>query len=166
REQARAQLAEEIVAERKRQLANLKTELDTEHQKAAAVAMREAEATRRQQEQTARELAGAFASRLLTRLASPELERSLIAMALKDLEKLDSVCHARLREATGPVEAITAFALPVSEQAALQRAVESELGEKGEWRFTQQPELVAGLRLRIGAWVLQANLHDELAFFH
>ncbi len=166
REQARTQLAEEIAAERKRQLASLRTELDTERQKAVTIAVREAEATRRQQEQSARELASAFASRLLTRLASPELERSLIAMALQDLAKLDSGCHARLCEATGPIEAITAFALPVSEQAALRRTVESELGTKGEWRFTQQPELVAGLRLRIGAWVLQANLHDELAFFH
>jgi len=41
-----------------------------------------------------------------------------------------------------------------------------KLGDSdGQWQFTQDESLIAGLRVSIGGWTLHANLRDELRFF-
>ncbi len=85
REKARAQLRDEISAERNRLLDNLRAELDQEREKAAAVEQRRLKDFAQQAEATAIAQGGAFASRLLSRLGGPELERKIIDMVRQDL---------------------------------------------------------------------------------
>jgi F-type H+-transporting ATPase subunit b len=68
REKARAQLRDEIRAERNRLLEDLRVELDQEREKAAAVEQRRLKDFAQQAEATAIALGGTFVSRLLSRL--------------------------------------------------------------------------------------------------
>ncbi|MFB4204874.1 MULTISPECIES: F0F1 ATP synthase subunit delta [Arhodomonas] len=165
RERARAALDEEIAAERRRAMTALEDELDAERRKVAALAERGVEREAERHEAEVRSLAAGLAARLLERAASPALERSLIDMAVEDLAGLDEAQLARMREAEGPMEVVSAYTLAATDRDALREAVEARLGAGREWRFSEDPALIAGVRLRVGAWVLKADVADELAFF-
>lgn len=165
RERARAALGEEIAGERHRAMTALEAELDAERRKVTALAERGAEREAERHEAEVRSLAAGLAARLLARAASPALERSLIHMAIEDLADLDEARLARMREAEGPVEVTSAYTLSEADRDALRGALEARLGTGREWRFSEDPALIAGVRLRLGAWVLRADVADELAFF-
>jgi F-type H+-transporting ATPase subunit b len=169
REDARKQLAQELDTERGRRLLALETELAQERERdQSARERREAEAMR---EMEGRALAqgATFAGRLLRQAAGPDLEARLVDMAVADLRRLPEADLARLRERWGEHSdaATVASAHPLSEarRQALTEAVAAATGRAVRLSFFEQPELVAGLRITLGAWVLEANLQAELRGF-
>ena len=94
KDKARAKLRDEISAERNRQLDGLRTELDQERQKAAAVEQRRLKDFRQQIEASAIAQGATFASRLLSRLGGAELERRIIDLVMEDLPRLP---HDKIR---------------------------------------------------------------------
>ena len=115
-------------------------------------------------------LGAQFAGRLLTRFAGPELESRLLQMALEDLPQLTPERMEGLRAAYAateePIAVTSAFPLDEARRRELQAQCAKLLGpSRAAWDFRQDPALGAGLRVRIGPWVLRANLQDELAFF-
>lgn len=172
-EQEKAQaweaLQREINAERSRQLEQLQTDLARERERNRILEARRLEELARRQEEAAIVLAGRFAQRLLERLAGPELEARLIDATLEDLTQLPAERREALQTAyendTVPLQISGAYPLDEARKARLQQALQRLLGRTVDCRFNQAPELIAGLRITLGSWVVRANLHDELHFF-
>jgi F-type H+-transporting ATPase subunit b len=166
RQQARDKLAGEIEVERSRRLDALQAELEQEKQKAAAGEARRRADLQQQAELAALQQAAQFATRLLTQVAGPELEQKLVERVLDDLLALSEERAAALRNNWGetPAEIVvsSAYSLPEPQQQRLEQALRALTGVQVAARFEQQADLLAGVRITVGAWVLSGNLRDEL----
>jgi len=166
RRQAREQLGGEMEAERTENLAALQAELAQEREKAAVAEDRRQADARHKAEETALVQAARFAARLLGDLAGPELEERLLERILTDLSKLPDERVAALRNNWGRPgnTAVVSSAYPLSEsrREKLRQAVTVLAGAPVAVRFEQDEGLLAGIQITLGAWVLGANLRDEL----
>ena len=171
RETARAALRRDIDEERAKALEELRQEMEEAREKGRVIEERRLDDTRRRVEQAALMQGASFTARLLTRLANPELETRLIELFLQDLDELPEARIATLRhrgegdhtERRATIE--TAYPLAAKQRAVLVERLGALLDGAVDCRFVKRPELIAGLRVTVGPWVLHANLHDELAAF-
>jgi F-type H+-transporting ATPase subunit b len=169
REKARAQLRDEISAERNRLLEDLRLELDQEREKAAAVEQRRLKDFTQQAEATAIALGGTFVSRLLSRLGGAELERKIIDMVKQDLPSLphEQMQAVRVASATTglPMKITSAYPLDQAKRDVLCHVCRTLAGRDVVCEFLEDRNLIAGLRISFGSWVLRANVQDEMSFF-
>jgi F-type H+-transporting ATPase subunit b len=114
-------------------------------------------------------LAGRFARRLLERLACPALEARIIEVTLEELAKLPPARLEALRSNASHINDLilisTAYPLDESQRFALQQEVDRLLARAVHYEFHQEPSLLAGLRIDLGPWAVQANLREELQLF-
>ena len=169
REKARAQLRDEVSAERNRLLAGLRAELDQEREKSAVVEQRRLKDFAQQAEATAIAQGGAFVSRLLSRLGGPEMERKIIDMVRQDLPSLSDDQLQAIRAAAATIElpmTITStYPLDQAQRDELCRACRTLVGRDVVCVFLEDRTLIAGLRISFGSWVFRANVQDEMSFF-
>ena len=169
KDKAHTQLLEEISAERARLLTALQASLELERTRNRVVEERRNLETRRMAEEAARSKGGQFVARLLSRLANDHLESRMLETLLEDLPGLAETDLQALRAAavdTGyRLQVTSRFPIAGPGRDALTRAFGVLLGKPVACEFAEGPELLAGLRIGLGAWVLHANLHDELRFF-
>jgi len=166
---AKADLDHELATEKAERLRRLQLLLGQEREKAAIIEARQMQAKERELAQQALRQGSQFVTRLLERLTSPELESRLLQLTLDELEELSPDALARLRSQWGePAEQIVVASsgdlTPVQQQqltSLLQRLAASD----APVTFLVAPELLAGIRVSIGGWLLQANLADELESF-
>jgi F-type H+-transporting ATPase subunit b len=166
---ARARIDADIAAERARRLKALDADVEAERRRretSEAQRQRDREAALERQ---ALALAARFATRLLDRLAGPELDARLADLALADLEalapdKLDALSTA-LREPDGSVRIVSAYRLDEARRERFVAAFTRLAGRPVDPEFTEDPVLRAGVCVVVGSWVLTANLRDELGFF-
>ncbi|MDE2629345.1 MAG: F0F1 ATP synthase subunit delta, partial [Burkholderiales bacterium] len=113
--------------------------------------------------------AARFATRLLDEVAGPALEERLVDLALAELPALPAERRAAIRAAleapATQLQVVTAYALAPPRRAALAAALGAITGRALAPEFRVDPALKAGVSIRAGAWVLMANLRDELEFF-
>ncbi|HEY5774901.1 MAG TPA: F0F1 ATP synthase subunit delta [Xanthomonadales bacterium] len=169
RQHARDLLAREIDAERTKKLEELQTALDREREKARVTeARRQADAVQKL-EDTALLQGARFAGRLLQQASGPEMETRLVEMVINELGQLPADRISALRNSYGnaptAIEVISAYPLAENHRQGLERALAPVAGDDASLHFKQNRELVAGIRITIGAWVLGANLRDELKGF-
>jgi len=169
RQKVRDDLARELDAERGRKLSELHTLLEQERDKAQqADRRRQADALRRTEE-TALSHGAAFATRLLREGSGPDTESRLVEMVLDGLAELpeDRIAALRANHADGTVDVVVTSAFPLADgqRAHVAKAMEAIAGPDANLRFGQDEGLLAGLHIRIGDWVLGANLRDELQGF-
>jgi F-type H+-transporting ATPase subunit b len=123
----------------------------------------------RRNEETALLQGARFAARLLELGSGPQTQSRLVDIALDGLAALPDERLARLRKnfdtATESVIVTSAYPLPDEQRERLSRLMETLLGAGVTLRFEQESELLAGVRIMIGAWTLAANLQDELKGF-
>jgi F-type H+-transporting ATPase subunit b len=169
RQQARNKLAEEIEAERADKLTKLQAELDQQREKARVAEARRQSDAMRKIEETALEQGARFATRLLEQASGPDTEARLIELVIDQLKQLSDERVAALRNSfVQSVEAIvvvTAYSLADQQCQALQQLLAEIATPDIPLRFEQNSELLAGVRITIGAWILGANLQDELVGF-
>jgi len=169
KEAARTAFQGEIEKERVHRLEALATELEGERRKQRVVAERERRESERRLETQTLALAAGFAARFLTRIAGPELERKLVEVLQEDLPRLSverrRTLEQALRQENGPIEVTSAYPLDDAGQRKLEQALADLAGRSIACRYRQDSRLIAGARLRVGAWVLHANLQDELRGF-
>lgn len=165
--QARRQLGEELEGERTRRLAALQADLEEERARAAVLEQRRAQDEGRRLASRARDEGARFAARLLSRLASRELEQSICRLLLADLPQLPADQLQALAAAGEAGEARVTSAWPLDEalRAGLAETLGSLAGRPVACRFGEDPDLVAGLRISLGSRMLAANLADELKLF-
>lgn len=169
RAEARQQLHGEIEAERQKLLEQVQTELAEQRQKEQVLAARRNEYLLREARQQALRLSEQFAARLLTRLAVPAVEGRLLDMLLEDLARLSEAQRQTLvdaqRNMRSPVQVVSAFPLNDSQRQRLVSALQKLLAAQVACEFGEDPALLAGVCVHIGAQRLQANLKEELRFF-
>jgi F-type H+-transporting ATPase subunit b len=162
-------------------MALLRDDLSAEREKEKLLEQRKREHETQQIVETALQRGAQFASHLLCAVANPELEKQLVNLLLKQLENLPTGQLEQLRSAnagsetsnesainSGDINAIaitSAYPLDSTAQQALEHACKASLSVNGEFIYCQDPAIIAGLRINIGAWVLATNLQDELAGF-
>ena len=169
REKARAQLHDEIRLERNRLMEDLRAELVQERQKAAAVEQRRLKEFTQRAEASAIALGGTFVSRLLSRLGGPELERKIIDMVTEDLSQLPDnqmqVIRATSAKTGLPMKLTSAYPLDTAQRETLCQACRTVAGRDIVCEFVEDRDLIAGLRISLGSWMLRANVQDEMSFF-
>lgn len=165
----RRQLQHELFEERQRLKADITAELAEMRDKARVAEERRADELARLSEERAIAAAGQFASRLLSRVASPELDLKLVEMLLSDLDHLPEQQKGAITDALDRGEAIV--------RVATAHQLSEQIKEQFETRFrklfptaqtisySEDPALLAGIRVIAGPWNLAASLLDELAFF-
>jgi F-type H+-transporting ATPase subunit b len=169
KQRARDTLALELEAERTRRMSELQTALQKEHEKQhVSESRRHADAIARIEE-TALRQAARFATRLLEQAAGPDLQARLVEMLLAELEQLPDDRIQALRRSYGAtpdaIVVTSAFPLADAQRRRLQQALLKITGPEMPLRYAEDGELLAGVRILIGAWVLAASLQDELQGF-
>jgi F-type H+-transporting ATPase subunit b len=169
RAQARGKLTEELRAEREHALAALHDTLEQERRKAAVLDERRRTEESARSEHKAIEQALVFARRLLAGLSGPEVESKLLQLAIDALQRLPEERRSELRAALAtsgePPMVSTAYPVPGPQRDALIQVLRTLLDGSRELRFREDPGLLAGVRISVGPWVLQANLGEELSLF-
>jgi F-type H+-transporting ATPase subunit b len=169
RRAAREELSRELEAERARRLQILAEELAQERARAAVVEQRRHDEQRRQLEQTALAQGAQFAVRLLALAPGPQLQESLLALLLQQLGTLQTEQREALRSdagaAAGRIRVTSAYSLDGPVRERLQQALDGLIGAPVAVQFDEDRDLLAGVRISVGAWVLQANVKDDLAGF-
>jgi len=169
RAKARGALLEELRGERERAVAALHESLEQERRKAGVLDERRRADEAARNERQAMEQALAFVRRLLAGLSGPELESKLVQLAIDELQRLPeprkSALHEALRTSTEPPTVCSAYPMPPAQREALSRALGRLLDGVCECHFREEPVLLAGVRITVGPWVLQANLGEELSLF-
>lgn len=164
---AREQLQLEIEAERSRLMTSLQFSLDEERNKLRAIEQRRNLEQRHRVEEEARTEGARFAASLLSRLASLDLEERIRHLLLEDLPLLSDQQLQALRadDQKVGVEVTSAYPLDASQRTGLNEVLDHLAKRTVICTFKQDPELMAGLRLSVGPWMLRASLVDELHFF-
>jgi F-type H+-transporting ATPase subunit b len=166
---AKAKLDEEIAAEQVLRLAALEEKIATERKRREAVEERKRGELELALGRQALSGAARFATRLLERLACPELEAKLADFALSELAtqapaKLEALALA-LREPQASIRVTSAYPLDEARRAAFTQALGQLAGRPLTFEFSEDATLKAGVCIMAGSWVLMANLRDELGFF-
>lgn len=168
RQQAREALKSELSAERTRRMDELQATLETEREKHRVAEQRRIADTQRRMEETAMTHGARFAGRVLEQAASPELEARLVEMAVAELTQLSHEQLAALHAHNGAdgtrIKVLSAYPLSDQQRRQLQHALDNN-GWQANLTFAEDPSLLAGLHITMGAWVLAANLRDELRGF-
>jgi F-type H+-transporting ATPase subunit b len=106
---------------------------------------------------------------LLKQSASPKLEARLFAMLLDNLKTLPEACKLCLQMAgtkkSVPIKITSAYPLKAGQCQQLEQKLGSLINSQINFQYYQDAELIAGIRMDIGAWVLNANLQHELIGF-
>jgi F-type H+-transporting ATPase subunit b len=169
KEKARSRMLEEVNAERVRLQAALRSSLEQEREKAKVLEDRRLSELTRQVEDAAIAQGGEFAAKLLSRFASAELEVRLVEMIIEDLRELSEERRQAIRTACAKADASvivsSAHVLGQSQRESLTEAVQLLLGRAVHCEWREDANLLAGIRLSLGPWMLGANLQDELKFF-
>jgi len=169
REREEAALREELQAERQRQVESLRVTMEEERKKHEVLEERRLQEHRKQAEQAAADQGARFAARLLSGIASPEVEVRLIDFFLEELGRQSPERRQALRraieESPGSVRVISAYPLPSDRRARMTKGLADFFGRKVACEFSEQKELLAGVRVAIGPWTLQADLASELKLF-
>ena len=169
RHQAKDALARQLDEERARQLSALQATLDQEREKSRVAAKRQHAEQQRAIEHHALQQGAAFSSHLLGQTCGPELETRLLNLLLEELNGLSEQQTADLRQQWGEppqmIEVGSAFALDAEQRQRLEAALHQVSGLSVPIRFIHDQTLLAGLHVVIGAWVLAANVRDELEGF-
>ncbi|MBV1930727.1 MAG: F0F1 ATP synthase subunit delta [Porticoccaceae bacterium] len=176
---ARQSLDDDICSEREERLATLQSELEVEREKEAVLIRQKLEDERQKNVDTALNQGAQFATRLLCAVSSSELEQRLTKLLLDDLEKLPAEQLDRLHTANGietgvplsksssdtAITITSAYPLDATIRKAVEQACAKILPSTNQFHYQQDPDLIAGLRISVGSWVLAANLQDELKGF-
>jgi F-type H+-transporting ATPase subunit b len=172
RGKARKELEHEIDQQRQKMIADLQLELAAERKKNEILATRQATEQQRQREARALKLGARFASKVLRGLASPELQIKIIELLMTEMQDLPSVQKEALLTANGSstgmsVKVLSAYPLERLQQQLLQQHLEGllTLTNNLSYEYECDQELIAGVRITVGPWVIHANLYDELQIF-
>ncbi|MDX2493498.1 MAG: F0F1 ATP synthase subunit delta [Desulfuromusa sp.] len=169
RQQSKVILSQELNEERSRQLESLQTSLAQERGKAQIAESRQRAKTAQTMEHKALQQSAQFATRLLTQAAGPELEERLFDLLVNNLSNLSDDQVATLKtqwgDKTKTIIVASVYPLTAVQKNHLEKGLADISGLILPVQYEQDPDLLAGLNITIGAWVLHANIRDELQGF-
>jgi len=170
RQTMRMQLQQDVDQERLRLLAGLKEELTAERKKNEVLAARQAEELEHRLEGRALALAARFAAKLLSSVASEEMQEKLLHLLMAELQQLpvdreEALLAMKKNGSDVKVQVLSAYPLNEKGRQTLQNYLMALLACPLTYEYATDRALIAGLRITVGPWVIHANLHDELETF-
>ena len=170
KQQALSVLQQQIEVERKLQFAQLKTDLEQErHRSQASLSLQQKEFQQRAEKQ-ALENGAKFSALLLRQTVSSDLEQRLFILLLDKITTLPELLKQRLmiseaQPALPEIKVTSAYVISTEMRQRLEEKLTSLMNQPVQVRYDQDTDLIAGIRLDIGDWVLNANLKHELSGF-
>ena len=159
----------EVEKERSSRMKQLQQQLDEEQKKTQVIAERHLKETQVRSEKLAMQQGARFASLLLKRAAGPELENRLFDLLMNDLNSLSADRIQSLKITSGDVpdciRVSSVYQLEKSKRKKLEQALNELVNFSTDYDYQLEPGLIAGFRISIGPWVLQANVQNELSGF-
>lgn len=169
KERQKEAFRKELSEERAKQL-KLTESLVAEERKKTEVQQEKKDAERRiNEEREAIKQALEFISRLSKEVACPELEGKILELVTKQIslagrESLPSVA-TQSWERGAAVRVRSAYSLTEPQRDTLATVLKGKLGTEAPIEFGVDQNLLAGLEITIGSYVMRANLRDELEYF-
>ena len=164
-----AALNQQIDVERSAQMAQLNADLEQERQKLNVTLQRQQQELQQQAEKRALQNGARFAGLLLKQSAGPDLEARLFSLLLDNLKALPEACTLCLQMAgtkkSVPIKITSAYSLTAEQRGQLEQKLDALIDSQITVQYHQDAALIAGVRMDIGAWVLNANLQHELMGF-
>ncbi len=156
------QLEQEKVAA----MQQLAVDLDAERQKYKVTQLHKQHELEQQAEKQAMRNAAKFASLLLKQTAGQELETRLFELLLSRITSLPKACQQALTsQVAQTIQVSSVYPLNTAQREQLEQQLGKQISQATRFEYRENPELIAGLRIDIGAWVLNANLQHELLGF-
>jgi F-type H+-transporting ATPase subunit b len=164
-----AALNQQIDVERHAQMAQLNADLEQERKKLNVTLQRQQQELQQQAEKRALQNGARFAGLLLKQSAGSDLEARLFALLLDNLKTLPNACTLCLQmfgtKKSVPIKITSAYSLTAEQQGQLEQKLDALIDSQITVQYHQDAALIAGVRMDIGAWVLNANLQHELMGF-
>jgi len=162
-------LHQQLEAERREHLDKLNADLEQERQKAKVTLLKQQKELQQQTEKQALQNGAKFAGILLKQAAGPELEIRLFQLLLDNLTTLPEACKQYLttlgNKKSVAIKIASAYPLSIELRQQLEQKLTALTNSPINFQYHQDTALIAGLRMDIGAWVLNANLQHELIGF-
>lgn len=162
-------LHQQLEGERRVQLNRLNADLEQERQKAKVTLSKQQQELQQQAEKQALKNAAKFAGMLLQQSAGPDLEARLVTLLMDNLTTLPDACKLCLTmlgaKKSVPIAITSAYPLSVEMRQQLEQKLGALISSQIMFQYLQDETLIAGLRMDIGSWVLNANLQHELTGF-
>jgi len=172
RDAAERDLANEMAAQRQRQLTELGRELDAEREKARARIEQEKMRTRQQDERELRRRAAGFVAQYLRRLAAPPIEAAVMELFLAELGEQSQDARAALRdgwtqrqEGAPLIDVTTAFAPPKDLRERVDAQIGALMGQVARTQWRIDPTLLAGICVHLPGYSLEASLRRGVDAF-
>lgn len=169
KEAAHAALMTELADLRESKMTALETNVAQEAERRHVLDERRRREFERMIEEKGIALGAQFSAKLLTRLASQELETKLYTLLLEDLQNIPTTDKQSIIDSTTipelHIKIQSAFSLSQNEQSTLTETLNALTQKALPIEFSINPELIAGFQVDIGPWIMHANLRDELKFF-
>ena len=163
-------LKQELALDRDRKLKETDIELKKNYEKSEFILKQQKENIQKTAELEAIKNGSSFTQKLLEDLSSPELTNRLILRTISDVkrmpaEKIEKIKHTWLSHTTD-ITISGGHEISRSSREALQLALEKLFNHTDiHFLYEVDKNLLAGIRINIGPWILRANLQDEFDFF-
>jgi F-type H+-transporting ATPase subunit b len=160
---------EELSRERATRLDRLGEELDEQRAKATLLEDRRLNDLTREAEAHGVAQGARFASKVLSEVATADVQARLIEMLLAEFpsmtpEQIQGI-RAALREGRNRVSVTSAFEIDAAQRDGLEHALAERLGDELSFRYDRDEDLIAGVRISIGPIMWGASVKDELSYF-
>jgi F-type H+-transporting ATPase subunit b len=169
KERQKEAFRKELSEERTKQLRLTEILVAEEREKAKAQQEKKDAERRISEEREAMRQALEFTSRVLKDVSCPELEGKIVDLVTKQLlsgegESLPSAA-AQSWDHGAAVRVRSAYSLTEPQRDTLSTVLKSRLGTDAPIEFAVDQNLLAGVEIMVGSYVLRANLRDELQYF-
>jgi len=164
----RALFATEMTAERQRQMELLTKELLLERERNVAQETHRQEILRQELVAECNLQARQFASKLLAKLAGPELEARLIELFIEEIKVIPTEQIRLIQiglDGHGNGVITSTYPLSNEQRKQISTAIDDQLELHSQLEFMQDANLLAGLRISLGAWQLDLSLAGELSVY-
>jgi len=167
--QQQSTLSQALETLKREKLILLEESLSDERQKNSLLQEKQSQILVKKAQRQALEQGALFTAKLLQELSSQELENKLIERCLnnmtdflnKKINDLSSIAYEEI-----PIILVTsAYPLSKTYKDNIERQVQGLFEHAIHCDYQENRALIAGLRVNIGAYVIRANLLDELSFF-
>ena len=160
-------LQQDLSVEREQRMTALQNTLADERKKTEILEQRRQADIMQKNERAAMAQAGQFAAQLLLRAAGPALNGRLAEIFINDLNNLPADRRVEIEKAAAGADArvISAFPLDGGQRESITAALKGVTGTAIACTFSIDPEVICGVRIGLGAYLLEGSIAGELQFF-
>jgi len=165
---AMSQLHQQLETEKQQKLLILQEELEQQRNKSQSAQKRQQQELQRHQQTLALQNGSRFAALLLRQAAGPELENRLVQLMFEQLQQLPEAGQQLLDSKTTldiSISISSVYPLSDAHRQQLEQKFTTLIDKTLHFQYSQNPELIAGLKIDIGAWALHVNIQHELIGF-